>query len=171
MRPRHFTSFSVIVSLAKPASYTTLGLVGSAYVVAAESSRADCTRPASPLPMRAAQLFVKLVSWLRLGWVTDSFACYSLPFCLYGWVTGRNSSAIIVLSHDTMGVFFSFLFENFSKVFTTDFWWFLLFLLQKRPQFQTIYTSWTAVNVGQFCVLGYDGLLLLSNLQLDLDFD
>ena len=50
MRPRHFTSFSVLVSLAKPAGYTALGLVGSAYVVAAESSRADCTQPASLSP-------------------------------------------------------------------------------------------------------------------------
>ena len=137
MRPRHFTSFSVIVFLAKPASYTALGLVGCCGRV--ESCRLYPAR--FPLPMRAAQL---LVSLLRLGWLTD-----------------RNSSAIIVPSH-ALWLIFPFLFENFSKVFTTDFLMMPLSLLQKRPQFQTNYTSWTVVNVGRFCVLGYDGGFLFD---------
>ena len=56
----------------------------------------------------------------------------------------------------TMGCFFIFVREIFKSVYH----WFLLiplFLLQERPQFQTIYTSWTAVSVGRFCFLGYAG--------------
>ena len=137
MRPRHFTSFSVIVFLAKPASYTALGLVGCCGRV--ESCRLYPAR--FPLFMRAAQL---LVSLLRLGWLTD-----------------RNSSAIIVPSHALWADFSIFVWEFFKSVFH----WFLMIplsLLQKRPQFQTNYTSWTAVNVGQFCVLGYDGGFLFD---------
>ena len=55
-----------------------------------------------------------------------------------------------------MGCFFIFVREIFKSVYH----WFLLiplFLLQERPQFQTIYTSWTAVSVGRFCFLGYAG--------------
>ena len=118
MRPRHFTSFSVIVFLAKPASYTALGLVGCCGRV--ESCRLYPAR--FPLFMRAAQL---LVSLLRLGWLTD-----------------RNSSAIIVLSHALWADFSIFVWD-------TDFWWCLYLCCKKdhnSKQITLVGLLWTLVN-------------------------